>query len=327
MKRYLMLIVAALMIFSMVACSSSEGPKSTPQAETTASPTPTSTATPAPSESPTPTPDATTSPAPTESPAATAAPTATVTPDAASPAPTAAPTAAPQKSEPAKQPASKPEAPAEKAEISPQGKKLLLVGRERSNGELTVEDKKVADRMKALGFNVTQMVDKSFTPSSANGYDLLYISQTLNSKYIKDGVMKNTAVPTVYVKNHGMFYLDLSSIEEGANINYATSIDIVDPNHKVAAGLSGNVVVLKESVKVGVGYGLPGKEAKVIATGAGDKGKATIYYYDKGAKGDGGYTTKARISYFFMNNGMDENMTDAGWKLLDNLVVWTLQNG
>ncbi|UUZ85161.1 hypothetical protein LJK88_17230 [Paenibacillus sp. P26] len=156
----------------------------------------------------------------------------------------------------------KPAPAPQKEEVSAKGKKSLLAGRENAP-----EDAFVAERLKALGFNVTMMIDREFKAAETKGYDLIYISQTMNSKFLKDGVMKDVAIPTVYVKNHGMFYLGLSSIEDGASVANIKSIAIKDPAHKVAEGFSGTVDVYKETnSKIGISYGLPGKEAKIIAT-------------------------------------------------------------
>ncbi|MDQ0888977.1 hypothetical protein QFZ81_004065 [Paenibacillus sp. V4I9] len=210
-------------------------------------------------------------------------------------------------------------------EVSAEGKKVLFVGRDAAS--IPEEDVLVQDRLKALGFRVTNIIDRKFTAEKTEGYDLIYISNTLNAKYLKGGVMKDVAIPTVYTKNHGMYYLGLSSIEENAEFANGKSISIVDSKHKVASGLSGNVDVFNEAdPKRSYGYGLMGKEAKVIATVPGDKTKGTIYYYDKGTKADNGYAVKARISYFFYS-GDHESVTDNAWKLLDALVLWTLQNG
>lgn len=179
-----------------------------------------------------------------------------------------------------------------------------------------------------MGFQVTRLGDRDFTADETKGYDFLYFSQTTNSKYLKDGVMKNVAIPTLYVKSHGMFYLGLTSLEEGAVVKNMKAVDIADSKHKIAGGLSGTVDVFKEAgERFGIGYGLPGKEAKVIATVPGDSKKAALYYYDKGSKADNGYEVKARISFYYWSNGMQDNSTDAGWKLWDNIVLWTLQNG
>jgi hypothetical protein len=342
MKKMFKLLILAMLTLSMIACSSNSAepaPKDAPKAAETpvASNVPsgsTATAeTPKEPEASTATP-AETTPGQTETPTEPAAAQAETpaTPTDAKTAPTSQPAQSDNKPAPAPKPeatpapapapVAQPEPPAQ-PEISPKGKKLLLVGREKAQ-----EDIVVANRLKALGFSVTIMIDREFTPAETKGFDVIYISQTLNSKIIKDGVMKNVAVPTVYAKNHGMFYLGLSSIEEDADVLGVKTIDIADANHKVAGGLSGTVQIFKEANdKAGIGFGLPGKEAKVVATAPGDSSKAAIYYYDKGAKADNGYETKARISFFFMNNGLHENMTESTWKLLENTVVWTLQNG
>lgn len=223
-------------------------------------------------------------------------------------------------------PTTKPDTPTTPSgEVSAEGKKVLFVGRDAAS--IPEEDVLVQDRLKALGFRVTNIVDRKFTAEKTEGYDLIYISNTVNGKYLKGGVMKDVAIPTVYTKNHGMYYLGLSSIEENAEFANGKSISIIDSKHKVASELSGNVDVFKEAdPKRSYGYGLMGKEAKVIATVPGDKTKGTIYYYDKGTKADNGYAVKARISYFFYS-GDHESVTDNAWKLLDALVLWTLQNG
>ncbi|MCR8631267.1 hypothetical protein [Paenibacillus radicis (ex Xue et al. 2023)] len=343
MKRLLMLLFAAFMAISIIGCSAATD-KPAPNAaskapEVTTPPKQAEAPKAAEPKAPAEAPKAEDPKAPAEAPKAgetkpAEAPKAeeTKAPAEASKAPAEAPKAAevkapaetPKAAEPAAPtPAPAPASAPKQEEISAKGKKVLLVGREKAG-----EDIVVSNRLKALGFAVTIMPDKNFTADKTNGYDLIYISQTLNSKMVKDGVMKDVAIPTVYVKNHGMYYLGLSSIEENANIFNVKSIDIVDSNHKVAGGLSGTVDIYKETgPKMGIGYGLPGKEAKIIATGPGDKSKATIYYYDKGTKADDGYAVKARISFFYLNNQMEENTTADGWKLLDNLVLWTLQNG
>lgn len=210
-------------------------------------------------------------------------------------------------------------------EVSAEGKKVVIIGRE--SVPLPTDDTTVGDRLKALGFRVTYLSERKLTPEKLEGYDLIYISPTINSKYLKGGVMKDVTIPTLYGKNHGMYYLGLSSIEENAEFANGKSISIVDSKHKVVSGLSGNVDVFKEAdPKRAFGYGIMGKEAKVIATVPGDKTKGTIYYYDKGTKADNGYAVKARISYFFFS-GENEEITDDAWKLMDALFLWTLQNG
>ncbi|WP_028548335.1 hypothetical protein [Paenibacillus sp. UNC451MF] len=334
MKRFLILFIVALMAISMMACGSSQnsadsGTLSTPSPQNSPTPSPTASPKPvetkAPEASPKPddvkAPEETPKPEESKGPVETAKPAETKAPAAETPKPAA--TKAPEETAKAAEPAAPaPTSAPEKAEVSANGKKLLMVGRENAQ-----EDTFVANRLKALGFKVTVLADRDFTVDETKGFDLIYFSQTTNSKILKEGVMKEVAIPTVYVKSQAMFYLGLSSIEENANVFNVKSIDIVDSKHKVAGGLSGTVDIYKETgSKIGISFGQPGKEAKVIATAPGDKTKAAIYYYDKGTKADNGYEVKARVSFFYLNNGMQENTTDNGWKLLDNITLWTLHN-
>ncbi|MDR6880620.1 hypothetical protein [Bacillus sp. 3255] len=336
MKRFLTMLMVVFMTITMIACSSSEqaanptvsatpAPSVTPSATATATADVKASETPAASASPSASPSAEAS----ATPAATteAAKTASPAPASSAPAATAKPTAAPAQTQAAAPaPSASPAEPAPAAEISPQGKKVLIVGRD--SDPLPVEDTAIASRLKGMGFSVSHLPDRELTVEATKGFDLIYISQTTNSKFLKTGVMKEVPIPTFYVKSHGMFYLGLSSQEEGTTVKKAKAIEIVDSKSKIAGGLSGTVDVYTEvGDNYGVSYGVPGKEAKVIATLPGDKTKATVYYYDKGTKADNGFAVKSRVSYYYWSNGMQDVSTDAGWKLWDNLVLWTLQNG
>ncbi|MDD9269158.1 S-layer homology domain-containing protein [Paenibacillus sp. GCM10023248] len=225
-------------------------------------------------------------------------------------------------------PGKEPTAPA--GEISAEGKKLLFVTRQSSQmSQLkdTPDDEEIIKRLKDLGFKVTWINCDKLTVEKTEGYDLLFVSNTLNSKYLRSGMLKDVAIPTVYLKNHGMYYLGLSSQEESTNEYNIKSTTIVEPKDKAAAGLSGDVdLLLKTDPKTAIAYGIPGKEATIVATIPGKPKLATIFYYNKGTHADNGYEVKARLS-FFSFAGNYENATSDTWKLLDNLVLFTLQNG
>ncbi|MFC0210868.1 S-layer homology domain-containing protein [Paenibacillus chartarius] len=213
--------------------------------------------------------------------------------------------------------------------ISPEGKKMLFITRQ-SNQMATLssnpEDEKIIARMKALGFRVTWINCDKVTLEKTAGYDIIYVSATVNSKYFRSAWMKDVAIPTVYAKNHGMYYLGLSSQEENTNEYNIKSISIADPKDEAAAGLSGAVDVLRTTdPKTALAYGIPGKEAKKVATIPGKDKLSPLYYYNKGSKADSGFEVKARTSYIFIS-GSNDNLTDDALKLLDNLVVFTLQN-
>ncbi|MGO4273318.1 hypothetical protein AB4Z22_26325, partial [Paenibacillus sp. TAF58] len=212
MKRILILLVIALMTVTMIACSSSkENPDASTSPKVTESAAPTKSPELAISPAPTDSAMASTAATPTASSAvsATPAPTdaskATVTPattDSSKASATPVPKDSPKSTTTSTPAATQPE-PSQQPEISPKGKKVLFVGREQV--PVPAEDVVMADRLKGMGFIVTRLGDKDFTADETKGYDLLYFSQTVNSKFLKGGVMKDVAIPTVYVKSHGMF--------------------------------------------------------------------------------------------------------------------------
>ncbi|WP_159884911.1 S-layer homology domain-containing protein [Paenibacillus puerhi] len=232
----------------------------------------------------------------------------TATPPAQTPAQPAAPAPEPGKEKPA-------------GEVSPKGKKLLIVGRERA-----AEDVVIGDRMKALGFVVSYLVDRRLAPDRIKDFDLIFISETTNSKYVQSNLdeMKKLTIPVIYNKSISMGDLQLSETSENSRVNKVKTISIKNASHPLAAGVTGTPEVYTEDGIIY--YGVPAKEATVIATVAGDEKKATIYAYEKGAKNLKGEPVPARTVFFYMAAGMSTKTTDTAWKLIEATFLWALQN-
>jgi hypothetical protein len=197
------------------------------------------------------------------------------------------------------------------------GKKVLFVGRDGGG------DKIVANRLKqAHGFEVTVIDDKSVTTESANGYALIFVSESVNSGRIKDKFVK-LPIPVIYAEpqstsDTGMTITDgFGKLDAG---NVAKSIRIKDSKHQLAAGLEGVVDVYKDNGKMG--YAEPGPEAIVVATVPDEENKATIFAYEKGVKNAKGNPVAAREVFIYLFNGEEINQSDNGWKLFDAAVQW-----
>jgi hypothetical protein len=106
-------------------------------------------------------------------------------------------------------------------------------------------------------------------------------------------------------------------------------IDIVDPAHPLAAGLSGTVVVYTENKEIS--WGKVAKTAEVVATLAGDPTGAAIYVYRKGAVlHDGTMAAGLRVNFFLEDDnktGTPNLMTADGLKLFDTAVRFVLAGG
>ncbi|WP_199614072.1 prolipoprotein diacylglyceryl transferase [Paenibacillus alkalitolerans] len=229
--------------------------------------------------------------------------------------------------------------PAETAakQVSPKGKKMAIVGR---TGGKAQEDAAIAKRMMVLGLKVTLVDEKQISVEKLKQYDIVYFSPTLNEKFVKDGQMKGLDVPQIYGKRQGMAGIRLAPPpdpnadpdDEESTSEKIRSIAFKDSKHPVAAGFSGEVEVFrkvdedKEKIKqLGVSGQKTGKNAKVIATVAGQPKDAYIYAYEKGSKADDGTEVPARIAYAFGSIGLQQQLTEDGWKVLSNIVIWALQ--
>ncbi|WP_325176595.1 copper amine oxidase N-terminal domain-containing protein [Paenibacillus alkalitolerans] len=228
--------------------------------------------------------------------------------------------------------------------VSLKGKKMAIVGRTGGKAE---EDNAVAKRFMVLGMKVTLVDEKQATVKMLKEYDIVYFSPTVNEKYVKDGQMKGLDVPQIYGKRQGMAGIRLAPPPDPNNTEdrdedpddntpaseKIRSITFKDSKHPIAAGFSGKVEIFRKvdeekekMTQLSVGGNIPiGKNAKVIATVAGQPDKPYIYVYEKGSKADDGTVVPARIAYAIGNIGFHKQLTENGWKILNNIVIWALQ--
>lgn len=199
------------------------------------------------------------------------------------------------------------------------GKKVLFVGRD-SGGDAIV-----TKRLKEVhGLEVTIITDKEVAPEKANGFALIYVSESVNSGKIRDNFIKS-GVPVIYAEPQSTSDTGMTVTEGFGKLdagNVAKTIQIKDSKHPLAAGLENQVDVYKANGKMG--YAAPGAEAIVVATVPNEDQKATIFAYEKGVKNAKGDPVNTREVFFYLFNGEEINQTEAGWKLFDAAVRWTL---
>ncbi|MCS7460923.1 S-layer homology domain-containing protein [Paenibacillus doosanensis] len=210
--------------------------------------------------------------------------------------------------------------------VSAKGKRVLMTSDvNTSNPDFRKDDNMVVNRLQSLGFEVDRLASTKITAEAFEGYDLAYIGWSTNPKYVKKK-LKSLPIPIIYSHSRTMGDADLSSVSENANADMQTEISIVKPDHPLAAGLSGDVQVHYEPYRLT--YGVPSKDAIVVATVKGEPNKATIFAYEKGSKNIQGETVPARSAFFFTNLGtqMNDYATDEFWKLFDAEALWVIQN-
>ncbi len=206
--------------------------------------------------------------------------------------------------------------------VTPTGADILFVA---GGSTLTSKDQLVRDRLVAQGHSVTVRDDDVVTAADADGRDLVIVSSSV--VYSKIGNMfRNTSTPVLTWEAYIFGDMELtgaSYLNRGETSSYQSQVTITDPNHPMAAGLSGTVTVATANSKFSWGASLP-SGAEQVATLATDSSKSVIFAYQKGDSMDGGFTAPGARVAMFPNYFTPSYMTAEGWELWDAAVTWAL---
>ena len=166
--------------------------------------------------------------------------------------------------------------------------------------------------------------------SSADGFDLVIISSTLNSGTVR-GKYADTPVglmnweQALNRQRVGEFNMSV----DGATGNDQTEIVITDPSSPLAAGLSGTVTVFNSPSTTQWGVGNLGAGVNLVATSA-DGVNAAIFSADVGDAllGDGSAQSPAvapgrRVMWFLQDSSFDALTTD-GLAMFDAATDWAM---
>ena len=204
--------------------------------------------------------------------------------------------------------------------------RALFVG----NNPLTqAGDLVVINHLESRNFLVTAVDDNVSDPTDADGKALVVISSTVGSGNVN---VKFTDVAVPLINWEEALFDDLKMTgDSGADPDHhgstggLTQIDIVNPNHPLAAALSGVQTVTSSAQTMSWGYlDVNPTNAILIATVAGDPLKWAIWAYDKGGiLFDGTPAPEKRIGIFF-NGGSTTANTAAATRLFDAAVDWAL---
>ena len=170
------------------------------------------------------------------------------------------------------------------------GAEILFIS--AMNADQTNADDVLKAFMEGLGHTVTYFdddEDEATTEVAAAAADLVYISESVGSANIRTEITE-IETPMIVGEMWGWDEMGLT-YGGGADENTVTAdVEIVSPEHPLAAGLSGTVAVLTDITGVlgdcHLGKGLAGEEATVIATATLADGQTydVIFVYEKGAE-------------------------------------------
>ncbi len=193
---------------------------------------------------------------------------------------------------------------------------VMLLTYDASNP--TGADPSVIQHFRDRGARVRQVRADSSVVADADGMDFLVISSTIMSG---DGAKyRDVTIPVLHWEQalQDEFEMSHSNGTAGAQM----SVSIVDPEHAMAAGLSGTVDVY--NVADGFSYGIPTGVVEVVATVPGDPERAVLYGYESGAEMENGLIAPARRAFIFLDDNSYDKLTPEGLSLFDAAVDWAL---
>jgi len=193
---------------------------------------------------------------------------------------------------------------------------LFVVG---DAGALGVGDAAIEARLTGQGSTVTVIDDNALTAGDGDGKDVVLVSQSVSSGAVGT-TLTTSATPIVVWKPSLYDDFELTAAGAHGTTTGQTDIDIVDPAHLIAAGLTGTVSVYTAAKKTT--YGTPGPAAAIVADTAGGATTPVIFTYDKGdLLASGNSAAGPRAGFYFDTNGPAVATTD-GWALFDATLGW-----
>ena len=182
------------------------------------------------------------------------------------------------------------------------------------------KDRVVVQRLQDQGFDVTVVADEN--AGSVTDADLVIISSSVVHTRV-GSAFRDLAVPVLTWEAYQFDDLAMTGKaspdrkERGAR----SDILIVDPEHPIAAGLTGTVTVSAGTASVSAGR--PPDTASVIAVESGGSPWATIFAYDTG-DAMVGMDAPARRVAIFPTYPTPPKLTSNGWALFDAAVEWAI---
>lgn len=182
-------------------------------------------------------------------------------------------------------------------------------------------DAAAISQLQSLGLTVTVVKDSASTTASANGKDLVVISDSVAPGKISN---KFNQVPVPVLTFEPWVYDNLGMTGTVARTDYGRSGNQTQMRmvgtHALTAGLSGVVTI--GNAAASLSWGKPGAAAVVAATLKGNSTRATIFAYEAGSLLANGTAAPARRVAVHPNTGATDVWNTNGRTLFDAAVQW-----
>lgn len=193
-----------------------------------------------------------------------------------------------------------------------------------ANGGPNASDSALIEWLIGQGYDpVTRDANQSAT-EDATGKKLIITSSTVPSGDVADK-FQTVAVPVfnweAALQDNYRFTEDVDTVNRGVT-GGQTQLEIVDPAHPIAGGLSGVVTIADAGVDVS--WGFPVTEAKAVAKTTDGTGHVALYAYETGDTLLDGSKAAARRVHAFGGDNTYLGLNATGRQLWYNGINWAL---
>ena len=180
-------------------------------------------------------------------------------------------------------------------------------------------DQALIDHITPLGFEVVAISSAQAQPVDVSGAICVVIGEALGSSTIL-GAYKDVALPIVITETYILD--DMQLAPDGTFVDTTDiSIIIVDPDHPIAGGLTGEVEIFSQASQTLSTSDIQGDVDIIASTVAGDTYLAA---YETGALAMDGVAVPAPRVYMGLQSGAAASVTDVGWGLFERAVLWSV---
>jgi len=190
---------------------------------------------------------------------------------------------------------------------------------------MSPSDEAIAQHLRDLGFIVRVVLASASKPEDAEGADVIIVSSTVMSNAVADKYQK-VSVPVVTWEQALQDNLLLTGDVEGqdrGSVSDQTDIQIINPNHPMAAGLPAGTVTVTTQPNTFC-WGVPPPDAEIIAILADGQQHPCLYGVDKGKALIDGTPAPARRVFLFFTDGTYLLLTQEGRALFDAALSWAV---
>jgi hypothetical protein len=196
---------------------------------------------------------------------------------------------------------------------------LLVVGKK----DLRPGDRSIKNRLEDRGFTIVLREDTNVKNEDATGRDLVILSESARSSKVGTK-FRDVAVPVIC--SEPWIFNSLGMTGQAKEVDFGRKsrqkeFIIVNPGHPLCASCVGKVQVCHKSFFMG--WGVPGKNAIVVAGLSQEPDKCTIFAYNDGVEMPGLIAPAKRVGLFLFRNTANF-FTPEGWSLFDCAVDWSI---